>query len=75
MSFIKKNFVRKEKSETVTKEILVTKLRKLSFSLELWYQHYIVIVEITHKIRTCFKTLASRKAAKNLRVTLNFHGK
>lgn len=49
MSFIKKNFIRKEKSETVTKEILVTKLRKLSFSLELWYQHYIVIVQIKRK--------------------------
>ena len=41
----------------------IKKLGKLSFILELWYYHHIVIVEITHKIRTSFKTLASKKAA------------
>ena len=35
----------------------------ISFILELWYQHRIIIVEITHKIRISFKTLASRKAS------------
>ena len=33
------------------------------FMLELWYQHCTNIVEITHKIQTSFKTLASKKAS------------
>ena len=39
----------------------IKKLGKLSFILELWYYHHIVIVEITHKIRTSFKALVQRK--------------
>ena len=40
----------------------IEKLRKLSF---IWNfgESNIVIVEITHKTRTSFKTLASKKAA------------
>ena len=33
-----------------------------SFILELWYQHRTAIVEITYKIWTFFKTLATKKA-------------
>ena len=40
---------------------------------------YILIAEITHKIRTSFKAMNSRKAAtfrlKNLRVKISFHEK
>ena len=76
-------FICKEKYGAVTKVKLVTKIKKLrksSFILELWYYHHIVIVEITHKMQTSFKTLASKKAAtwhlkKNLRLTLIFHEK
>ena len=75
---MKKNLICKEKSGSVTKVKLVSK-SLFSFTLELWYQYHIVIVEITHKIRTSFKTLASKKAAawqfKSLRVTINFHEK
>ena len=65
-SFVKKKVICKEKSGAVTKVRLVTKikkLRKLSFILELKHQHHIVIVEITHKIRTSFKTMTPKKAA------------
>ena len=41
----------------------IKKSGKLYFILELWYLHHIVIVELTHKLRTSFKTLASKKAA------------
>ena len=62
MSFIKKKVICKEKSGAATKVKLVTKIKKLrnlNFTLELKHQHHFVIVEITHKIRTSFKTLAS----------------
>ena len=52
MTFTKKYFIRIEKSKTVTKVKLVTKikkLRKLSFILELWYYHQIVVVQIRIK--------------------------
>ena len=66
-----------EKSGAVKK---VRKLRNIiSFILEIWYEHHVVNVEITHKIRTSFKTLASKKVAKwrlkSFRVTINFHEK
>ena len=32
--------------------------------MEIWYKHHVVNVEITRKLRTSFKTLASKKAAK-----------
>ena len=52
-----------EKSGAVKK---VRKLRNIiSFILEIWYKHHVVNVEITHKIRTFFKTLASKNAAKS----------
>ena len=51
MSFVKKNFIYTEKSGTVTK----AQLRKFK-------KHRTVIVEITHKIRTSFKTLVSKTA-------------
>ena len=58
----KKNFLCKEKSGTVKK---ARKLRSIiSFILEIWYKHHIVNMETPHKIRTSFKTLASRKVAK-----------
>ena len=41
----------------------IKKSGKLYFILELWYLHHIVIVELTHKLQTSFKTLASKKAA------------
>ena len=66
ISFVKRNVICKGKYGAVTKIKLVRKikkLRKLSFILELWYWHHIVIMEITHKIRTSFKTLASKKPA------------
>ena len=59
----KKNFVCKEKSGTVKK---ARKLRSIiSFILEICYKHHVVNVEITHKIRTFFKTLASKNVAKS----------
>ena len=46
----------------------------ISFTLELWYKHRTLIVEITHKTWTSFKTLASKKATtwrlKDLKVTI-----
>ena len=77
MSFIKKNFICKEKSGTVTKVKLVTKIKKLrksSFILELWYKHHIAIVEITQK-NTDFlsKHWLQRKQQYGLRVMLIFH--
>ena len=79
ISFIKKNFICKEKYGTVTNVKLVTrikKLRKLSFILELWYYYRIVIVEMTHKITTFFKILASKKAVtwrlKKSQIIVNF---
>ena len=51
-----------EKSGAVKK---VRKLRNIiSFILEIWYEHHVVNVEITHKIRTSFKTLALKEVAK-----------
>ena len=53
----------------VKKNLGLLKARKLrsiiSFILEIWYKHHVVNVEITHKIRTFFKTLASKNAAKS----------
>ena len=43
----------------------VRKLRNIiNFILETWYEHHLVNVEITHKIRTSFKTLALKEVAK-----------
>ena len=59
-----KYFICKEKYGAVKKVNSLRKLRSIiSFILELWYQHHVVIVEITHKIRASFKTLASKKVA------------
>ena len=60
---VKKNFICKEKSGTVAEVIFtkIKKLRKLNFILELWYEHRIIIVEITHKTQTFFKHLLQRK--------------
>ena len=62
---IKKNVIYKEivickeKAGTVTKVKLVTKIKKHN---QLYFGTLvIVIVEITHKMRTYFKTLASKK--------------
>ena len=50
----------KVKAGTVTKVKLVTKIKKHN---QLYFGTLvIVIVEITHKMRTYFKTLASKKA-------------
>ena len=70
MPFIKKDFIQfiyKEKSGTVTKLTLVQKKRNQKFMkhnqlyFDLWYWHRTFIAGITHKIRTPFKTLASKK--------------
>ena len=46
----------------------------INFTLELWYKHRTLIVEITHKTWTSIKTLGSKKATtwrlKNLKVTI-----
>ena len=64
MSFIKKNFICKEKSRTATKVKLVTKIKKHN---QLYFGTLvlacIVFVQINHKMWTSFKTLASKKAA------------
>ena len=60
---LQENFACKEKSGTVKK---ARKLRSIiSFILEICYKHHVVNVEITHKIRTFFKTLASKNVAKS----------
>ena len=66
MSFIKKNFICKEKSGAKIK-----KHNQLYFGM--------VVVEITHKIKTFFKALASKKATawclKNLGLAKHFYEK
>ena len=65
----------RELSGTVTKVKLVKKIKKL-------YQFYfgtLVLASYCYKMRTSFKTLASKKATtwhfKSLTVTINFHEK
>ena len=59
--FIKKNFIGNERSGTVTKVKLVTKI-KTHNQLYFGTLVFIDIVEIARKIRTSFKTLTSKKA-------------
>ena len=63
MSLINKNFIYKEKSETATKFKEDNLKSIISFTLDSWYYHRGVAVEKMHKIRTSFKTLASKRAA------------
>ena len=63
MSLINKNFIYKEKSETATKFKEDNLKSIISFTLDSWYYHRSVAVEKMHKIRTSFKTLASKRAA------------
>ena len=62
MPLINKNFIYRDKSETATK-FKEDNLRSIiSFTLDSWYYHRTAVVEKTHKIRTSFKTLASKRA-------------
>ena len=80
MSFIKKSFICKENAGTVTKVKLVAKVKKHN---QLYFGTLILAsycyCEDNVKLRTFFKTLASKNAAtwglKNLRVTTNFYEK
>ena len=52
----------------------------MSFTLELYYRTAIVLLLTTHKIRTLFKILGSKKVTtwrlkKHLRVTINYYEK
>ena len=66
MLFIKKNFICKEKSRTVTRVKLVTKIKK---NKQLYFGTLVLASfcycgdTVTHKIPTSFKTLTSKKVA------------
>ena len=67
MSFIKRNFVCKEKSGAVKKAKLVTKIKKHN---QLYFGTVVlascVIVEITHKARTSFKARTGFKESSKM---------